>query len=439
MARFDGSIVEATGDGFYDFLDKDIKDERDLESIAILLATDGIDDQEMSTYPEEGNDDPHRPTVAASRQLCNEILRGSEKRFEELFRMKKAVFWALCRWLRLHTEASGSRLQSLEQKVMVFLWICAFDETQRNAAHRFRMHQSTVSRIVRDLLHPMRKLHLAFVTLPAASYASSEVILNEKASGFEGAIGAVDGTHIPAFIPQANQQRFWSRKNNISQNVLAAVTFDGLFCYVLAGAEGSINDATLLPHAMTRSFKIPSARYYLADAGFGQRKGIVIPYPRVRYHLKDWGDVDQRPQTSKELYNLRHAMLRTVVEQVFGRCKRKWKIIRSSAPEYDFNDQILFVYAVTGLYNFVMLEGMTPDDSRREIHLALTRKEQLVCFQAQEMANRVLPELSGHQTRDYITEKAWESYQSYINAREEESSSGSEVGGDDDDSEEIEG
>lgn len=432
------SIFEATNEEFYDFVaEEDARDDRDLDRLAILLANHSILEQPALTYPERDNRGPHRATVTASREYCNELLIGSDKVFEEHFRLKKAVFSALCSWLRTNTEASESRQQSLEQKVMVFLWICAFDETQRNAAHKFKIGQATVSRIVQSLLEPMRKLHLAFVKQPPATYISPEVVFNKKGSGFEGAIGAVDGTHIPAFIPRANQQRFWSRKNNISQNILAAVTFDGLFCYVLAGAEGSIHDASLLLQAVTRSFKVPPGRYYLADAGFGSRKGIVIPYPRVRYHLKDWGDASQRPQNEKELFNLRHAMLRVIVENVFGRCKRKWKIIRTSAPEYDFVDQILFVYAVTGLYNFVLLGGKTPDESYRENELALTTRDQLVLLQARDKADATITDLSGLQTRGYIAERAWASYQQYINIRN--SSRSSEAGGDDNNNEEIEG
>lgn len=73
----------------------------------------------------------------------------------------------------------------------------------------------------------------------------------------------------------------------ISQNVLAAVRLDGTFSYVLAGYEGSINDASLIRHAYSKSFKIPSKHFYVGDTGFGSRAGLLVPYPGVRYHLND--------------------------------------------------------------------------------------------------------------------------------------------------------
>jgi hypothetical protein len=205
--------------------------------------------------------------------------------FNDLFCMPKGVFFDLCRWLRINTTASDGRYQSLELKLMVFLWIVAYNEPQRNTAYRFQIGQGSVSRIFHQLINPIRVLHTRFVRQPSPADVSPVVECDPKFMQFNGAVGAIDGTHILAFVPIRRQKRFWSRKNNISQNVLAAVNFEGAFVYVLAGAEGSINDVSLIRIALTMDFKVPRGRFYLADAGFGSRIGIVIPFPRTRYHL----------------------------------------------------------------------------------------------------------------------------------------------------------
>lgn len=365
----------------------------------------------MQERQAEGNR-VRRNTPAASQRCYERLLALPDLGFYNLFRMKKAVFFQLCRWLRLNTEAEGSREQPLGQKLLVFLWICAFDAPQRMTASKFHITQSSVSRIFHELIDPMRQLHKEFVQLPNPQYLSPQVELVGKFKGFSGAIGAIDGTHIAAHVPVKLQARFWSRKNKISQNVLAAVTFDGLFSYVLAGAEGSIHDARLLPQALTRSFTIPEGRYYLADAGFGTRKGIVIPYHGPRYHLNE--AAGQRPRNSKELYNLRHSQLRTVVERVFGQCKRKWKIIRNSAPEYQFVDQIRIVYAVTGLFNFIKLEGRLPSQKHQLDEDLLTEREQDILFQARQSAESVVRRLNGNELRDHITAITWEAYRGHL-------------------------
>ena len=49
------------------------------------------------------------------------------------------------------------------------------------------------------------------------------------------------------------------------------------------------------------------SKYYLGDAGYGIRNGIITPYRGVRYHLKEFSD--HRPENAKELFNLRHSSL----------------------------------------------------------------------------------------------------------------------------------
>ena len=54
---------------------------------------------------------------------------------------------------------------------------------------------------------------------------------------FKDAIGAADGTHIPAKVPSEDIVRFRNRKGDISQNVLGICTFGLLFSCVIPGWE----------------------------------------------------------------------------------------------------------------------------------------------------------------------------------------------------------
>lgn len=62
---------------------------------------------------------------------------------------------------------------------------------------------------------------------------------------------------------------------------------NGSFSYILAGAEGRLNDADLARLALRRRLRLPENRFYLGDAGFGIQPGIIVPYPNMRYHLDD--------------------------------------------------------------------------------------------------------------------------------------------------------
>jgi hypothetical protein len=61
-------------------------------------------------------------------------------------------------------------------------------------------------------------------------------------------------------------------------------------------------------------------KFFLADAGYAARPGILPPYQAVRYHLNEFVG-SHEPTTPEELFNHRHSSLRTTVERAFARAK----------------------------------------------------------------------------------------------------------------------
>jgi predicted XRE-type DNA-binding protein len=350
----------------------------------------------------------HPGGLEAARKLADNILNGSDTQFQDLFRLTKVVFAKLVRWLKENANLEDSRYMTAEQKVMIILWIFAQNESQRNTAHKFQISQSTVSEVIQGLLPKFVALHMAFVCPLDDEWLDPDIEFDPKLNAFNGCIGSIDGTHISAFIKARKQTRWRNRKGFVSQNVFAAVRSDTSFTYVLAGAEGSIHDATLCDHAFAESFRVPQNRYYLADSGFGLRQGILIPYSNVRYHLQDWRDAERPPETAKELYNLRHARVRVVVEQTFGILKRQWKIIRFSAPEYSLKKQIKIVYAVTGLHNFILAQ----EPPRR-----FTQLEDEALAKARARANQVIGGRSPKTIRRLAAVLMWKAYCNYRSLR----------------------
>ncbi|KFA66854.1 hypothetical protein S40285_10746 [Stachybotrys chlorohalonatus IBT 40285] len=159
---------------------------------------------------------------------------------------------------------------------------------------------------------------------------------------------------------------------------------------------------------------IPSGRMYLADAGFGTRRGVILPFPLQRYHLQDWRYADRPPETKEELFNLRHSRLRVGVEQTIGLDKRKWKIIRCSAPEYRFRDQIALIYVVTGLHNFIKLDGKEPGEAYEEMEASLILEERGKLQSARQRADSVVGERGSLKLRELIAKWTWEDYQDVL-------------------------
>ena len=110
---------------------------------------------------------------------------------------------------------------------------------------------------------------------------------------FDGALGAIDGTHIRCTSSAADRDMSRNRKGVLTQNCLAACSFDLRFTYFLSGWEGSSHDSTLFYDARRVDFYIPSRRYYLGDAGFASSDALLVPYRGVRYHLAEWGSTKE--------------------------------------------------------------------------------------------------------------------------------------------------
>jgi hypothetical protein len=95
-------------------------------------------------------------------------------------------------------------------------------------------------------------------------------------------------------------------------------------------------------------------------------------YRGVRYHLKEQRLAEQKPQNAKELFNLRHLLLRNVIERIFGVLKRQWQILSGKGCEYSIETRVDLFCALIGLYNFTKEAG----EDNGEDDFVLEDKEQ---------------------------------------------------------------
>ena len=158
-----------------------------------------------------------------------------------------------------------------------------------------------------EVLDALLILHTHFVSLPTANTPIASRIFDDDKyyPFFEDCIGALDGTHIPMFVPAEDHAQYQNYEGFLSQNVLAACDFDMRFLYILAGWEGSAHDGRVLQDAQTaRGFCTPKGKYWLGDARYGYSEFILAPYRGVRYYLKEQKLVGQISENAKELFNL---------------------------------------------------------------------------------------------------------------------------------------
>ncbi|XP_058071305.1 uncharacterized protein LOC131220387 [Magnolia sinica] len=135
----------------------------------------------------------------------------------------------------------------------MFLYTLGHNVRNRVIGHRFIRSGETVSRHFHSVLDAIVSLYPIFVK-QAGPATPSEIQTNTNwAAYFQDCVGAIDGTHIPAHVPAGDHASFRNRKGVLSQNVLAACSFDMNFIYILAGWEGSASDARVLHNALSRS------------------------------------------------------------------------------------------------------------------------------------------------------------------------------------------
>jgi DDE superfamily endonuclease len=140
-----------------------------------------------------------------------------------------------------------------------------------------------------------------------------------------------------------------------------------------------------------------------------------VPYRATRYYLKEQRLLGKRPENSKELFNLRHASLRNVIERIFGVVKRKYQILKTPS-EYSLDTQIRIVIACTALHNWVRnKEGERADFwLETEAERNISNIQPAVVYPEGSTTSRRMDIF-----RDQIAETMWVDYQRYLQSTEQ--------------------
>ncbi|KAI7938685.1 hypothetical protein MJO28_014264 [Puccinia striiformis f. sp. tritici] len=319
--------------------------------------------------------------------------------FREATALERPTFDALVKELTYNGSLKDGRSVTVEEQILIFLDIVVHNNSMR------------------EVLEALVGLYPKYVNLTPKE-ERNERLEDPKYHAFNKCLGALDGVLIPITLPMVQQQSFRNRKGFIAQNVLAVVNFDLEFLYVLAGWEGSAHDSRVIADAFDKGFSIPDGQFYLADAGYALQKGLIIPFRAVRYHLKEQATCGLKPATPEELFNLRHASLRNVVERIFGCLKAKFKIL-TSPSEHNVHSQVQLVYAITMLWNFlryhnqyeVIPEADKLDQSDQNAGELATNPSGSLHRRSREEDSRMVSK------QNRMAAKMWNQYQDYLSNR----------------------
>ncbi|KAK1257137.1 hypothetical protein QJS04_geneDACA022970 [Acorus gramineus] len=351
---------------------------------------------------------PMRTGPLSGHIFIHELLQGHEARAYENLRMAPRLFLKLRDVLINKGLMKDTTNLTCTEQLAIFLHALGHGVSNRVLSERFHHSGETISRHFNAVLKAVVSLKREYINLPENDVQVHPHVRHNKIfyPYFKNAVGAIDGTHIPALVRKNKATRYRNRKGWISQNVMAACSFDLQFQYVAVGWEGSTADMRVLRWALeSGGFSVPEGKYYLVDSGYANTDKFLAPHRSHRYHLSEFLNLGRGNRYSgpNELFNHRHAQLRNVIERAFGVLKMRFKCLRCT-PYYPFRTQTRIALACCVLHNFIRREegsdilfNMSQDevdgvgDVRDEIHSDVANEDNV----------------GGAQLRTMITGQLW--------------------------------
>ncbi|XP_020583270.1 putative nuclease HARBI1 [Phalaenopsis equestris] len=256
-----------------------------------------------------------------------EMLSGHPIRFRNIFRMMRPIFMDLLHELCLNHGLQGSSSTLSREVLAITPYILAQNESIRGAMERFQHSYETISRYFSKGIQALVSLAAQIIKPEDPSFATTpEQIVNDPQymPYFKNYIGAIDGTHVDARIPNNEKVAYIGRSGSTTQNGMAVCDFNMCFTFVVASWDGSAHDSRIFSFA-TRN---RSQCFPLPPSGYPMQRGYLKPYSDTRYHLPDFERASGTVRGRKEMFNKRHSSLRGVIERTFGVWKKKWVILR---------------------------------------------------------------------------------------------------------------
>ncbi|KAJ4959429.1 hypothetical protein NE237_026540 [Protea cynaroides] len=383
-----------------------------------MSVMDSSDDEKNGVIVNHVTKDPGHNS---STKFIDEVLSGPSELCRENFRMDKQVFYKLCDVLQAKGLLRHTTRIKIEEQLGIFLFIIGHNQRTRAVQERFRYSGETISRHFNNVLNAIMQISLDFFENPG-SFTPPEILHDPRFHPyFKDCVGTVNGIHIPVMVGVDEQGPFRNSNGFLSQNVLAACSFDLRFHYVLAGWEGSAPDARVLNSALTRrnNLCVPEGKYYLVNTKYPNMPGFVAPYHGVYYPLNEF-PCGFGPQDAKELFNHRHSLLQDTSDRIFRILKERFPILLS-VPPYPLQTQVKLVIAACAIHNYIRQENsddwlfkMHEEESEPHVEPMMqveidplisteTPAVDIVCDEEQlEMASQVRDSIAAELWNDYM-------------------------------------
>lgn len=225
---------------------------------------------------------------------------------------KENVEWLTSIFLGNHVETRGAALSCVE-KMEIFLRSLGDPGFQVGVAADIGVHQTTVSKIVAEVATKIVEKKNVWISFPRTPH---EVEQAKEGWHIQGAIGALDCTHIRITKPQFHGEEYLNRKNFYSINVQATCNHKEIFTSVDASWPGSVHDNRVWRNSDTcRNFSgNNNEACLLGDQGYGITPWLLVSYRNPNNEIE-------------RFYNRVHNVDRVKIERCFGQLKRRFPML----------------------------------------------------------------------------------------------------------------
>ena len=269
------------------------------------------DDDESSVVP--------RPRLSV-RERTSPLFKYSNAELYERFRFDREGLESITRLVTSHLERATRRNLALEPELQVCLALRFFatGAFQNIIGDDFQVSKDSVRRSIFGVADALLCHADHFIKFPTPEAMDEERTRFFRMGRFPGVWGCIDGTHIPIQAPSEDEENYVNRKGWHSINVQAICDSEGKFYDVVVKWPGATHDARILrSSAVFRKFEDGELTgVILGDSGYPNRPWLLTPFAS--------------PTTPPEhRYNKALCKTRWIIEQTFGRWKRRFFCLRS--------------------------------------------------------------------------------------------------------------
>lgn len=269
--------------------------------------------------------------------LAKELKLEGDGDFKEYIRMTKSQYDTLLELVKPKIEKKTTFFRepiSASERLLVTLRFLATGDDYTSLRYAFRIHNSTISKIVPETCTAIWEC-LQPIVLPEPTKTKFEEVANEfKAKWhFPNCVGAIDGKHVVIRAPANYASMYFNYKKSFSIVLMAVADANYNFLMVCIGSYGRHSDEGIFSHSsfgqkiFDGTLDLPADQplapgsksmphVFVGDEAFPLLQNLMKPFPGR--HLS----------TCRAIFNYRLSKARRVVENAFGIMSARFRVFR---------------------------------------------------------------------------------------------------------------